>query len=912
MQKFFVIYFPLIKVTLLILNNFNFSYQAIMTNKDINLFDLQVENAINLQRNGEFEQARLIYEKLLNKSINKFKILFLLGTLEAQCHNFSKAINFLLKASKLSPNSWEINYNLGNAYTEINEFNSAIKFYNQAIKVNSNNSKLFYYRGTAYNRLEQYAKAVKDLEKALNLDSNNTPANLQLAIALVKLSEYKKAIKNFEILINIEPENPEFHFQYGLSLFADKNYLGAVVCLENAIKFKKEFPEAYLVLGDAQHALNKRQEAINSYKNSIHLNNKNEIAHYNLAIVLMESKIYHESLLELDEVLQLNPNFHLAYNALSNVYLFVGQLDFALEKVSKAIELNPNDADYYMNRGNVLSGLRKFNECLNEYRKSLEIKPNNAQAYSNIGYVLLNFLGNAQAALPVLDAAITLKPNLSAALINRAECLVRLHQYESALVDFLKALELDGDSDYILGKCLHYKMKICDWSNLDEGFLICETMLNDKKLAAVPFETLNFFDKPDIHLFAAELYNNQKARPNNSLGKIDKRSFKSTIKVAYVSADLYNHPASIWLAEQLENHDRSKVELYAFCSKSINDPMRDRLEAAFDHWIDVTNLSDLQVAKLSRVLEIDIAIDANGHTGDGRPGIFAARAAPIQVNYLGYPGSMGAEYIDYMFGLAPNPDEDLEELARSRQFISEKIAYLPSGFTYDRQRQLSDEPLTRAQFGLPETGFVFTCQNGCQKLLPEVFDIWMQILRAVPGSVLWLLRPNETAVKNLIKEANARGVEAERLIFTAREVVPIDQERARVGKYLASYKLADLFLDTWPYNAGTTAIDALWAGLPVLTKMGKAYVARMATDALRTIEVPELITRTPQDYKELAIQLAHNPERLKQLKDKVQRNRVTKALFDPVGNTRHIENAYLEMYRRYQEGLAPEDFFVHS
>jgi predicted O-linked N-acetylglucosamine transferase (SPINDLY family) len=271
---------------------------------------------------------------------------------------------------------------------------------------------------------------------------------------------------------------------------------------------------------------------------------------------------------------------------------------------------------------------------------------------------------------------------------------------------------------------------------------------------------------------------------------------------------------------------------------------------------------------------------------------------------------MGAEYIDYMIGHAPSPDEDLEEVQRNRQFITEKIAYVPSSFTYDRQRQLSDEPLTRAQFGLPETGFVFTCQNGCQKLTPEVFDIWMEILKAVPGSVLWLLKPNETAVKNLIKEAKARGVEAGRLIFTAREVVSIDQERARIGRYLASYKLADLFLDTWPYNAGTTAIDALWAGLPVLTKEGKAPVARMAAGALRGIEVPELITITQQEYKELAIELAHNPERLKQLKEKVQGNRLTTALFDPVANTRHIENAYLEMYRRYQEGLEPEDFYT--
>jgi predicted O-linked N-acetylglucosamine transferase (SPINDLY family) len=271
---------------------------------------------------------------------------------------------------------------------------------------------------------------------------------------------------------------------------------------------------------------------------------------------------------------------------------------------------------------------------------------------------------------------------------------------------------------------------------------------------------------------------------------------------------------------------------------------------------------------------------------------------------------MGAEYIDYMFGQTLGSEENLEDWASTRPFITEKIAYVPSVFTYDRQRQVSDEPLTRAQYGLPEKGFVFTCQIGCQKLMPEVFDIWMDILKAVPGSVLWLLKPNDTAVRNLIKEAKARGVDAERLIFTEREVVSMDQEKARIGRYLASYKLADLFLDTWPYNAGTTAVDALWAGLPVLTKKGKALVARMATEALRGIEVPELITKTPEEYKELAIELAHNPDKLKLLREKIQRNRLTTSLFDPVANTRHIENAYLEMYRRYAAGEQPNDFIV--
>ena len=470
--------------------------------------------------------------------------------------------------------------------------------------------------------------------------------------------------------------------------------------------------------------------------------------------------------------------------------------------------------------------------------------------------------------------------------------------------------EKPGAQVYLFGMSLHTKMFMCNWQDFKSDIKNLTFKINDEKKVTPSFPILALTDSLTVQRKASETCINHKYSLNRSLGSVFKYSRKNKIRIGYYSADLYYHPVSIWLAEQLENHDKSKVELYAFCLKSVQDPMRDRLEAAFDHWIDVQSTSDLEIAKLSRELEIDIAIDLNGHTADGRTGVFAARAAPIQINHIGFPGSMGAEYIDYLIGHSPSPDENLEELARSRQFMTEKIVYVPSSFTYDRQRQLSDEPLTRAQFGLPEAGFVFTCQNGCQKLMPEVFDIWMEILKAVPGSVLWLLKPNETAVKNLIKEANARGVEAERLIFTAREVVSIDQERARIGRYLASYKLADLFLDTWPYNAGTTAVDALWAGLPVLTKKGKALVARMATEALRGIEVPELITKTPEEYKELAIELAHNPDKLKQLKEKIQRNRLTTALFDPVANTRHIENAYLEMYRRYAAGEQPNDFIV--
>jgi predicted O-linked N-acetylglucosamine transferase (SPINDLY family) len=450
-------------------------------------------------------------------------------------------------------------------------------------------------------------------------------------------------------------------------------------------------------------------------------------------------------------------------------------------------------------------------------------------------------------------------------------------------------------------------MFICDWSDLSRSLIACESAIASHKSAVEPFIALNLFDNPELHLLSSKSHIQSKFPSNHALGSIAKRPAGGKLRLGYFSADLHYHPVAIWLAEQIENHDKSKFELFAFSYRSdIQDPMRARLEASFDHFIEVDKMSDLQVAQLSRELGIDIALDLGGFTGGFRLGIFAARAAPIQVSHLGFPGSMGAQYIDYVIS-------DTHSIPQSSQkYFTEKIAYVPSAYTYDRQRKVSTAPLSRAQFGLPDKGFVFTCQNGCQKFRPEVFDIWMDILKAVPGSVLWLMEPHQSAKANLTKEAQARGVQSDRLVFTKREIVPADQERERIERYLASYALADLFLDTWPYNAGTTAVDALWAGLPVLTKTGVAAVARMATSALHALEVPELITNTPQAYRELAVQLASDAQKLKRIKDKVQQNKLGSALFDPLAGTRCIEAAYTKMYERYRADLPTEHIFVEK
>ena len=614
---------------------------------------------------------------------------------------------------------------------------------------------------------------------------------------------------------------------------------------------------------------------------------------------------HHQSAVEIiGQAIEINSNAASYHSNLGSALKALKQFDAAIASYDKAIALKPDFAEAYSNRGNIQKELKQFDAAVASYDKAIALKPDLAEAYSNRGNALKE-LNQFDAAIVSYDKAIALKPDLAEAYYNRGNSLKELKQLDDAIVSYDRAFDLNPELNDLIGNRLHARMLQCDWSDFSENLLFCESALASQKPVSTPFVALTFFDKPESHLQSSKIFANLRFPKSQALGGIAKHTAGGRLRLGYFSADLYYHPVAIWLAEQLENHDKSKFELYAFSFRSdIKDPMRGRLKASFDYFIEVDKMSDLEVAQLSRQLGIHIALDLGGFTMFSRTGIFALQAAPIQVSHLGFPGSMGSEYVDYVIS-------DLYLIPESSQkYFTEKIAYLPCGYTYDRQRKVSNEPLSRAQFGLPEKGFVFTCQNGCQKFTPEVFGIWMDILKTVPGSVLWLMTPHPSAMVNLTKEAMARGVESDRLVFTRREVVKIDKENERIERYLASYKLADLFLDTWPYNAGTTAVDALWAGLPVLTKAGEASVARMATSALNAIEMPELITNTAKEYRDVAVEIASDPQKLKLIKDKLQEKRLTSALFDPVGNTRHIEAAYTKMYERYLDDLPPDHLYI--
>jgi len=369
------------------------------------------------------------------------------------------------------------------------------------------------------------------------------------------------------------------------------------------------------------------------------------------------------------------------------------------------------------------------------------------------------------------------------------------------------------------------------------------------------------------------------------------------IRVAYVSADFHSHATAWLMAGVFEAHDRDRFDIYAFSlGRNDRSETRMRLEQAFDVFIDAGDKTDQEIAGLLRDLDVDIAVDLKGLTKGARPGIFALRPAPIQVNYLGYPGTMGVDYIDYLVAdrvIIPETE---------RRWYAENIVYLPDTYQCnDTARSLPARLASRRDVGLPEQGFVFCSFNGSFKITPRVFDVWMRLLQKTEGSVLWLRESNGSSMRNLRREAEKRGVAGDRLVFA-----PVWPH----AEHLARHRSADLFLDTLPYGAHTGASDALWAGLPVLTCLGESFAGRVAASLLHAVGLPDMVTHSLEEYEARALQLAHDPALLDEVTERLARNRETHALFDTARFTRHLESAYGQMVERHRAGERPQPFAV--
>jgi predicted O-linked N-acetylglucosamine transferase (SPINDLY family) len=537
----------------------------------------------------------------------------------------------------------------------------------------------------------------------------------------------------------------------------------------------------------------------------------------------------------------------------------------------------------------------KLEEAIEAYNKALALKPDYAEAYNNMGNAFKK-QGKLEEAIEVYNKAIALKPDYANAFYNMAMALQEQGKLEEAIEACNKALVIKPDHEAARTHKLHQQAHICNWESIAEDVHLIPGLGTSEK-DVPPFSLLPLEDAPERHLARSKVYAkvNYPQKPLPLKVRPSKRPKR--IRIGYFSTDFKEHPVAYLIAKVLEQHNRDQFEVFGYSIYgSSSCAMRQRLEKSFDSFVDVQSMSDRDIALLARRDNIDIAVDLNGYTTNARTGIFAYRAAPIQINYLGYPGTMGSNFMDYIVS-----DRFLIPV-KNQKYFSEKQLYLPNTYLpTDDTLSISSQPTSRSDLDLPESSIVFCAINNTYKINQHVFDIWMRLLERVSGSVLWLFETNKFVKANLRKEANKRGVKSDRLVFA---------KKVNHKKYLSQFQQVDIFLDTFTYNAGATASNALWAGLPVVTKIGQNYTARMAGSMLNAVGLPELITETEKDYEALILELATNPKKLSEVKEKLANNRLTQPLFNTELYTKHLENGYQQAYQNYFDGNLPQTIIV--
>lgn len=687
---------------------------------------------------------------------------------------------------------------------------------------------------------------------------------LRQAIAQHQAGRLDEAERLYGLVLSTHPRQVDALHLLGVAAMQRGRLAEAERLIGQAVALKPDFVAAYYNLGNTQRLAERLDEALASYDRAVALKPEYGEAHYNRA----------------------------------NTLVALRRPVDALASFDTAIRLLPQLAEAHNNRGTVLKELGRATEALASYDRAIALKPNFAEAQYNSG-VALEALRRPQEALARFDRALALKPDMAEALNSRGNVLLELRRPVEAAEGFRRLVAVVPDYPYAIGRLHHAMLHCCDWSEHAALTARVEQAVLAGRRAAMPFSFLAVSASPDAHRRCAETFAADQFPAAPAPLWMGERYAHDRIRLAYLSADFRDHPVPILIAGVLERHDRARFETIGVSlAPDDGSAMRRRLEASFEVFVDATGMTDRTVAEKLRAMEVDVLVDISGFTQGVRTGILAHRPAPVQVNYLGFPGTMGAPYIDYILADATvvPPNE--------QRFFTEKVIHLPDAYqANDGKRAIAVAAPTRGQVGLPARGFVFCCFNKNYKIMPDVFDVWMRLLRRVEGSVLWLLAAHDAASDSLRREAARRGVDPARLVFAPR---------VRPEEHLARHALADLFLDTLPYNAHTTASDALWAGLPLVTCTGTAFPGRVATSLLRAAGLPELVAPNLAAYEALALRLATEPGLLAGIRAKLTVNRATCALFDTDRMRRHIEQAYATMHARQLRGAAPQAFAVEG
>jgi protein O-GlcNAc transferase len=689
------------------------------------------------------------------------------------------------------------------------------------------------------------------------------------------------------------------------------------------------------ILIQAMNLLKKGQldHAELKYKEVLHLDKRNFDAYYFLSRIAYDKKNYNLGMDLILKAIKLNPNVAQAHNTLGTLYRQLENYVQAVKSFRKTIELDKYNFEGYVNLGSALIFENKYEEALKNFKAAIDIKKDHFMPYSNIGFCLLD-LGRFEEALPFLNKAIVLKPDYPLAYIYRAKVKENLNELDSSLIDFNVAISINTNApEYYYERGLFF-LRLKDFSKAVQDFEkvyslnpkyettvgnilyassclfdfkknndFIDKAIIDIKNNIITTEPIGFlFISDDINLQFRLVTNcskdiNRKVNLDNVF-KFNKNKNNNKIKVAYFSSDFADHhPIGRQVSELFELHDRNIFEIFLFSLKENRESLlKKRLINSCDHYINVDNKTYLEIVTIARSLNISIAVDLNGYSSFAKTQIFFYRVAPIQINYLGFPGSMGSDVMDYLIA-----DKTVIPRAYLEKY-AEKIIYLPNCYQVnDRLKKISEQKFLRSDFGLKDDQFVFCCFNSSYKITENIFRTWVKILKKVPNSVLWLLEPNKIAKINIVQELKKNGIFEEKVLFL---------KRLEHSAYLGIHCLADLYLDTFPYNAHSTASESLWSGLPLLTLMGQSFHSRVAASILNSAGLPELITDSLESYEKLAVELALNPEKLTNIKKKLKNNIKTSELFNTSLYTKNLEKAYKQIYDRYLSNKKPEHIYI--
>jgi predicted O-linked N-acetylglucosamine transferase (SPINDLY family) len=738
----------------------------------------------------------------------------------------------------------------------------------------------------------QAASARRIYQEILDVEPAHFGALTAMGMLAGQSNDLQRAVQYFEAAIAVEPRNSGAHCNLGLTLKLLGQPGPALECFDRAVALDIRNAIAYYSRAETYNDFGRTGEALADYDKALALNPGFLDAAYRRAVVLQQSGRPRDAIASYDQASRIKPDHFQAHANKALALLALGQPVEALASCERAIALKPNEAPAHALRGDILRALDRSEAALGSYDRALSIDPEYAEAHCNRG-AALGRLDRINDALASVDRAIAINPDYAEAHFHRGYLLRILDRFDGAAAAYRTVAALAPAFEFLPGNRLEANLHVCNWSEYDTLVRQVAAGVESDAHVSHPLIFMALTDSARLQHKVARTWARFACPANGALGPIAPRARPPRLTVGYFSADLHEHPIGRLLADLIEIHDRSRFEVNAFSlGPKMESEFQQRLVRAFDRFVEVREKSNLEIAALARSLNVDIAVDLGGYSLGARPTIFALRPAPVQVSYLGYLGTMGTSYIDYILADRTTVTPD------SERHFSEKIIYMPDSHQVnDRSRRIADKVFTREELGLPSTGFVFCCFNTSYKISPATFAGWMRILKAAPGSVLLLYAGHVATENNLRTYAERQGVDPQRLVFGAR---------FPPAEYLARYRTADLFLDTRPYNAGTTASDALWAGLPVLTLTGESFASRIAASLLTALGVPELITSTQEQYEQLAIELSLDPQRLAQIKAKVQHNRLSSPLFDTPRFTRNLEAAFTAIHDRYQAGSAPD------